>query len=121
MSHYKSHLRDIFFNLFEVLDRGEILGRGPYEALDHDTAVALLTEVEHLATTKLAESFATADLEPPSFDPETHSVHIPEAFVKSFRSYMKAGFFGLELPAELGGQPTPPSLQWAMNELTLGA
>ncbi len=30
MSHYKSNLRDIFFNLFEVLGRDEILGRGPY-------------------------------------------------------------------------------------------
>ena len=27
----------------------------------------------------------------------------------------------LELPAELGGQPSPPSLQWAVNELNLGA
>ena len=61
MGHYKSNLRDIFFNLFEVLGRDEILGHGPYEDLDHDTAVAVLTEVEHLAATKLAESFADSD------------------------------------------------------------
>ena len=29
MSHYKSNLRDIEFNLFEVLGRGEVLGQGP--------------------------------------------------------------------------------------------
>ena len=28
MSHYKSNLRDIEFNLFEVLGRDEILGKG---------------------------------------------------------------------------------------------
>ena len=121
MGHYKSNLRDIFFNLFEVLGRDEILGSGPYADLDHETAVAILTEVEHLAATKLADSFADSDREPPTFDPAAHEVHLPEAFRMSFEAYMKAGFYQLELPSELGGQTTPPSLQWAMNELTLGA
>ena len=121
MGHYKSNLRDIFFNLFEVLDRDEILGTGPYADLDHETAVAILTEVEHLAATKLADSFADSDREPPTFDPAAHEVHLPAAFRKSFETYMKAGFYQLELPSELGGQTTPPSVQWAMNELTLGA
>ena len=31
MSHYKSNLRDIEFNLFEVLGRDEVLGTGPFE------------------------------------------------------------------------------------------
>ncbi|HET9650122.1 MAG TPA: acyl-CoA dehydrogenase [Microlunatus sp.] len=121
MGHYKSNLRDIFFNLFEVLGTDEILGTAPYEDLDRETAEAILTEVEHLAATNLAASFASSDHEPPTFDPATHEVHLPEAFVKSFRAYMDAGFFALELPAEVGGQPAPPSVQWAMNELTLGA
>jgi len=121
MGHYKSNLRDIFFNLFEVLDTDTILGHAPYQDLDHDTAVAVLTEMEHLAATKLAESFAASDLEPPTFDPQQHAVHLPEAFRRSFRCYMDSGFYALELPGELGGQATPPSVQWAMNELTLGA
>ena len=29
MSHYKSNLRDIEFNLFELLGRQEVLGTGP--------------------------------------------------------------------------------------------
>src|SRR4051794_21127801 len=121
MSHYRSNLRDLEFNLFEVLGRDRILGSGPYEELDHDTAVALLREVEHLARTKLAESYATSDLDPPTFDPATHSVRVPDAFQQSYRAYMDAGVYQLELPAAVGGQPTPPSRQWAVNELTLGA
>jgi len=121
MSHYRSNLRDLEFNLFEVLCRDRILGSGPYEELDHDTAVALLREAEHLARTKLAESYATSDLDPPTFDPATHSVRVPDAFQQSYRAYMDAGVYQLELPAAVGGQPTPPSLQWAVNELTLGA
>ncbi len=121
MSHYKSNLRDIFFNLFEVLGRDEVLGHGPYEDMDHDTAVAVLTEIEHLATTKLATTYADGDRHPPVYDPETKSVALPESFKRSYATMMDAGFYNLELPAELGGQPSPPSLQWAVNELNLGA
>ena len=32
-----------------------------------------------------------------------------------------SGAWALELPAELGGQVTPPSVQWAVNELNMGA
>ena len=71
MSHYKSNLRDIFFNLFEVLGRDEVLGHGPYEDMDHDTAVAVLTEIERLATTKLASSYVDGDRNPPVYDPAT--------------------------------------------------
>ena len=46
---------------------------------------------------------------------------MPESFTKSYHAYMDAEWFKLELPAELGGQPTPPSLRWAAAELVLGA
>jgi alkylation response protein AidB-like acyl-CoA dehydrogenase len=121
MGHYKSNLRDIFFNLFEVLGRDEILGTGPYADMDHDTAVAVLTEVDHLARTKLAETFAEVDRNPPFFDPSTCAVTLPEAMKKTFSALMESGSWQLELPAELGGQPTPPSVQWAVNELNMGA
>ncbi|MCB1240653.1 MAG: acyl-CoA dehydrogenase N-terminal domain-containing protein, partial [Tetrasphaera sp.] len=45
MGHYKSNLRDIEFNLFEVLGRGDVLGHGPYADLDEDTAREMLKEV----------------------------------------------------------------------------
>jgi alkylation response protein AidB-like acyl-CoA dehydrogenase len=121
VSHYRSNLRDIFFNLFEVLGRDEVLGHGPYEDMDHDTAVAVLTEIEHLATTKLASTYVDADRHPPVYDPQTKTVALPETFKASYAMLLDSGFYNLELPAELGGQPSPPSLQWAANELNLGA
>ena len=121
MSHYKSNLRDIEFNLLEVLGRDEVLGQGPYADMDVDTAREVLSEIDRLAKHELAESFAEADRNPPVFDPETHEVRMPEAFKKSYHAYMDAEWFKLELPPELGGQPTPPSLRWAAAELVLGA
>jgi alkylation response protein AidB-like acyl-CoA dehydrogenase len=121
MSHYKSNIRDIEFNLFEVLGREEILGTGPYADLDRETVSAILAEVDHLARTKLAESFSDTDGNLPVFDPKTHSVTVPEDLRKSFDALMNSGVWQLELPEELGGQVTPPSVQWAVHELNIGA
>ena len=121
MSHYKSNIRDIEFNLFEVLGREEILGTGPYADLDRETVSAILAEVDHLARTKLAESFSDTDGNLPVFDPTTHSVTVPEDLRKSFQALMNSGVWQLELPKELGGQVTPPSVQWAVHELNIGA
>ena len=121
MSHYKSNLRDIEFNLFEVLNRQDVLGQGPYEDIDRDVAESILTEVDTLARTKLAASFSDHDRDQPSFDAEQHSVTVPESFAKSYHSWMDSDFYRLELPAEIGGTPAPPSLTWAIAELVLGA
>lgn len=121
MTHYKSNLRDIEFNLFEVLNRQEVLGTGPYEEVDAETAHEILVEVENLTRTKLATSFSDHEREQPSFDPQTHDVTMPESFAKSYREWMDAEFFRLELPSEIGGTPAPPSLTWAIAEMLLGA
>ena len=121
MSHYKSNLRDIEFNLFEVLRRQDLLGQPPYPELDEETARGILGELERMATGPLAESFADADRNPPVFDPATHSVRIPESLRKSYRAFMDAEWYRLSLPAELGGTEAPRSLHWAMAELILGS
>jgi alkylation response protein AidB-like acyl-CoA dehydrogenase len=121
MSHYKSNLRDIQFNLFEVLRRQDLLGQPPYDELDEQTVRGILGELERLATGPLAESFADADRNPPVFDPATHSVRIPESLRTSYRAFMDAEWYRLSLPAELGGTGAPRSLNWAMAELILGS
>jgi alkylation response protein AidB-like acyl-CoA dehydrogenase len=121
MTHFKSNLRDIEFNLFELLNRQELLGSAPHDELDVETAREMLEEVNRLATGPLAESFVDADRHPPVFDPATHSVHVPESFARSFRAFADAEWFRLELPAELGGLAAPRSLIWSVAELVLGA
>src|ERR1700710_2805096 len=121
MSHYRSNVRDIEFNLFEVLGRGDVLGTGRYADLDEETVRTVLAEVDQLARTKLATSFAAGDRNPPVFDAATHAVALDEDFTASYRALMESGFWQLELPSELGGQDTPPSVQWAVNELVVGA
>jgi alkylation response protein AidB-like acyl-CoA dehydrogenase len=121
MGHYRSNVRDIEFNLFEVLGRQELLGSEPFGDVDADTARGILDEVNRLATGPVAESFAEADRNPPVFDPQTSSVRMPPGFAKSFQAFMDGEWFRLELPAELGGTVVPRSLGWAVAELILGA
>ncbi|HEY2075022.1 MAG TPA: acyl-CoA dehydrogenase [Streptosporangiaceae bacterium] len=121
MGHFKSNLRDIEFNLFEVLKRQDLLGTAPFGEVDEETARGILDEVNRLAEGPIAESFADADRNPPVFDPATHSVTIPESFKKSYRAFLDAEWFRLELPPELGGTAVPRSLIWSVAELILGA
>jgi alkylation response protein AidB-like acyl-CoA dehydrogenase len=121
MNHYKSNLRDIEFNLFEVLRRQDLLGEPPYPELDEETVRGILGELERMAAGPLAESFADADRNPPVFDAATNSVRIPESLRKSYRTFMDAEWYRLSLPAELGGTEAPRSLNWAMAELILGS
>src|SRR6476660_9026818 len=121
MGHYKSNLRDIEFNLFEVLGTDRVLGTGPFAEIDVATAREILAEVDRLAREDLAASFEESDRTPPVFDPETHTAPVPEAFKKSYRAWMDAEYWRLATLSELGGTPAPSSFSWAVGEMVLGA
>ncbi|WP_019932245.1 acyl-CoA dehydrogenase [Nocardia sp. BMG111209] len=121
MGHYKSNVRDLEFNLFEVLGLGSILESGAFGDLDAETVKDMLTEVRRLAEGPLGESFADADRNPPIFDPETHSVKLPESFKKSYRTLSEGGWDKLGIAEELGGIPFPRTAYWAIAELVLGS
>jgi len=121
MGHYKSNLRDLEFNLFEVFGTQDRLGRPPYGDLDVDTVRAILREMDRLAREDLAASFTSSDRNPPVLDPATSSVTLPEPFKRSFRAMEAAGFQSLALPEELGGTTSPHTLWWSLAELILGS
>ncbi|GAA4541591.1 acyl-CoA dehydrogenase [Pseudonocardia xishanensis] len=121
MGHYKSNVRDLEFNLFEVFSVQEKLGRGVFEGVDLDTAKGILAELNTLSTGPLAESFVDSDRNPPVFDPTTHSATLPQAFKDSYKALWDGEWYRLSLPVELGGFGVPPSVQWAASELILGA
>ncbi|WP_269855323.1 acyl-CoA dehydrogenase [Streptomyces sp. RPT161] len=121
MGHYKSNLRDIEFNLFEVLGRDTVYGTGPFADMDVDTAKDILAEIARLSENELAESFADADRNPPVFDPETNTAPVPDSFKKSFSAYMDAEWWRLGIPEAIGGTTAPRSLLWGFAETILGS
>jgi len=121
MGHYKSNVRDIEFNLFEVLGTDALLGTPPFTDIDQETARGILAEVARLAEGPVGESFADGDRNPPIFDPKTHSVSLPESIKRSFQVLRQAEFWRLETSPELGGQVAPRTVVWGVAEQILGA
>jgi len=121
MLHYKSNLRDIMFNLFEVLDINRtVLGQGEFTAMDEATARETLVALDKFAKEMLAPSFVEGDRTPLQLDKQGN-VKIPEGIKKSLKDWHDAEWNKLELPERLGGYGAPPSLQWAAFELISGA
>ena len=120
--HYKSNLRDMFFNLFEVLEIGRTtLGKGPFKNLDEETMRDTLTQLEEFATKELAASFVEGDRTPLKFDEKTGTVTIPEGLKKTLHAVFENGWHLLEVEEELGGVGAPPTINWCASELTAGA
>jgi len=119
-AHYQSNLRDIFFNLFEVLDVGSSsLGKGPFASMDAETAREALVGLEEFVQTSWATSFVEGDRTELGFDGKG-TVTLPPGFKKSLDAYFAGGWNKLELPEHLGGYGAPPSVSWAGFELLAG-
>ncbi|SHG17253.1 hypothetical protein SAMN05443575_1574 [Jatrophihabitans endophyticus] len=121
MGHFKSNVRDIEFNLFEVFGTAKTLDTAPFGDVDEETARGMIAEVAKLAEGPLAASFADADRNPPVFDPDTYSVKLPESFKKSFKALFDSEWWRLETLPELGGQLVPRTVVWAIAEQVLGS
>ncbi|MQA62020.1 MAG: acyl-CoA dehydrogenase [Actinophytocola sp.] len=121
MGHYKSNIRDLEFNLFEVLRIQQHLGTGPFAEADQDTTRTVLSEVNNLVSGVVADSFADADRNPPVFHPEKFDVTIPESVKKALKATVDSGWDRIGLPTELGGFGIPPTVAWSAAELYTGA
>jgi alkylation response protein AidB-like acyl-CoA dehydrogenase len=121
MGHYKSNVRDIEFNLFEVLETQHVMGQAPYEDIDEATARAMLAEVARLAEGPVADAFVPGDRTPPVFDPVTNTVTLPDEVKAAYRTLHDAEWWRLVTIPELGGQPAPRPLAWAVGEQILGS
>ena len=117
MGHYIANLRDLEFNLFEVLNLETVLGSGRYRDLDVDTVRTMLDEVARLAEGPVAESFAEADRNPPVFEPDRHTISVPAELAKSVQAVKDAEWWRVGLAEEIGGVSAPAPLTWAINEM----
>ena len=119
MSHYKSNLRDIEFNLFEMLDIEDYVGTAPFEDFDRQTVDDALREVERLAREEWGSSFVDSDRNPPALiDGE---VLLSDEIKASLAAYYEGGWERLGMPKSVGGFGAPATVRWATQELFAGA
>lgn len=121
MGHYIANVRDIEFNLFEVLGLGEVLDSGGYGDLDADTMRTMLEEVARLAEGPVAASFVDADRHPPVFHPESHSISVSAELAKTVQTIKTADWWRIGIAEEIGGISAPAPLAWSVVEMLLCA
>lgn len=121
MTHYRSNVRDLVFDLFELFERSSVYGLAPFAGMDQDTACAILAEADRYASRTLAPSFSDVDRVGLVFDPESWSVRLPKEFREAAVDYLQSGWLDIEYPPRDGEESAPPSLRWCVTELMLGA
>jgi alkylation response protein AidB-like acyl-CoA dehydrogenase len=119
MSHYKSNLRDIQFNLFEYLGVDDYYGAAPFDAFDSDTAMDAIREVDRLAREDFASSFVDSDRIP--LELVDGEVALPASVHDSLDALFDGGWHLLGIEQDLGGFGAPETLRWATTELFVGA
>ncbi len=120
MGHYKANVRDLSFNLFEVLGIDEAISSGRFGDLEADDVRSMLSEAARQAEGPLAQSFTESDRNPPTFDPETHSVTLPAAFKESVLGWQRGEWARIGLDERIGGVTAPAMVRWAINEFLFG-
>jgi len=119
--HYRPNLRDIFFNLFEVLEiQSTVLGKKPFESMDEDSARAALEGFLELLQASWTPAFVPGDREGATFDGKGN-VKLPPSYLKALDAYFAGGWNNIELPEHLGGFGAPPSVKWSAFELMSGS
>ncbi|MFZ9886489.1 MAG: acyl-CoA dehydrogenase [Myxococcota bacterium] len=119
--HYKANLRDIEFNLFELLRvQDSTLGSQTFSSMDEATARETLKGVAKIAENEIARSFTDADRVGLHFDGEGN-VTLPDSLKASLQAWFDNEWHRLELPERLGGFGGSPSLCWSAFELVSGA
>ena len=116
MTHYKSNLRDLEFNLFEVFNTGQTMGQRPVRGHRSRHGARDPAEVARIAETELAAPFAESDRNPPVFDPATNTVTLPDSFKTAYNTMMDAEYWRLDIAPELGGTNAPRTLWWAFAD-----
>ena len=121
MSHYKSNLRDIEFNLFEVLGRDEILGTGPFaESTARPPARSSPRSTGSPARTSPRRTrTATATRRSSTRRPAPR--RCPSRSRRATRPGWTPSTGGCRSPRSSAAQPAPSTLNWAIAEMVLGA
>ena len=121
MGHYRSNVRDLEFNLFEVLGLDAVLDSGAYGDLDTATVREILREVARLSEGPIADSFIEADRNPPRFVPDEHTITVPDSVRAAVTAFKDAEWWRIGLSEVVGGIPAPAPVAWAVNEMMVCA
>jgi len=113
---YAAPLDDIRYLLHELLDyEGQVAGLPGFEEASRELVDAVLEEGAKFCENELLPLNRSGDEEGCSF--ENGVVRTPKGFKELYQAFCEAGWNGLSLSPDYGGQGLPKTLQFAMTEL----
>ena len=119
INRYRCDLRDYRFLLFEQFHVQELLGKGKYKDWGEEEVNMVLTEVYKWVCDVTGPLNAAGDKHGCVLT--DGEIKTPEGFKAAWKSLYDAGWRGLGVAEELGGQGGPHSLAIATNEMMTGA
>lgn len=117
MADYKAPLRDMRFVLNEVFQVAERWAELPAlaEAVDADTAMAVLEEAGKVASRSIAPLSRAADEEGCHW--ENGAVRTPAGFIEAYKTYADGGWVGVGGDPALGGMGMPKAVSAQVEEM----
>ncbi len=113
---YKVNMRDIHFNLFEMLNVEQLLEFDCYKEFSDEIFKMVLTEGEKLAVEVIAPTLEITDKDGAKFI--DGKVVVPDAIREVFQKYNEGGWGAMSGSPEFGGQGLPALLTMAVGEMT---
>ncbi len=117
MAEYKAPLRDMRFVLNEVFDVATLWSQLPglAEAVDADTAMAVLEEAGKVTGKTIAPLSRAADEEGCHWD--NGSVRTPAGFIEAYQTYAEGGWVGVGGDPLFGGMGMPKVVSAQVEEM----
>lgn len=114
MARYQSDLKDINFNLFDLLEVQQY-AEG-YEAQDLKEIISQFDKFVENEVWSVREEGDKVGVKL-----SDGVVSTPPGFKKANQAYYENGWFGLSYPEEIGGMPAPEAIRGACESLAIGA
>ena len=111
--------RDLEFQLYEMLDVEKLTARQRFADHDREVFDAILGTASKMATELFAPHNAKADQNEPTFDGKKVLI-IPEV-KEALKSFIEAGFMGMQHDYDVGGMQLPSTVAMACNSIFTSA
>lgn len=119
INRYRCDLRDYKFLFFEQFHLEEILGKGALKDWGTEEVEMVMSETYKWATDITGPLNQSGDAQGCVLT--DGDIKTPDGFKEAWKSLYEAGWRGLGVPEELGGQGGPKTLAIAANEIMTGA
>ena len=119
MSYFAVDMRDLKFNLFEMLDLDPLVSSDRYKEFSVEDLEMILDEAHKFAKEVLAPSNAPGDRTGSHL--VDGQVKLPESYKQPYRMFCEGGWMSLNHSQEWGGGGAPDLLRIACDDMFFGA